>query len=368
MGKEHEQHECQKYRATGTLEESTVRCGECDQMMQGLFFTGIECKTCFQIFHKDCFSLQKDANLPFEEEEEEDIEDPEYGLLIKRDTLELKDFSLEGVDEEKAKELMISRKYGAFLMIDGPNGKMLIIKEHGCENLKRFDIKTVNIHGEDLYFIGQGTSATSILDLVQKVRRTYKLYCPINEPDEPDSDDENTPTSHFRQVDSSDEEEEKPDDESHNAYFWGDITSQEAEDKLKNQHPGTFLLRKNGDIFKLSWISFGGKRNLHAHIKQEVGCFILGSQRFRTICELVAFHQSLPHNFKNCLGGPLYAPEYDQNKTEEEKDLERDVSRRKERSEPTYLQGFQGTVTAKDAEFIRSSRQKPPDNGEMMQR
>ena len=58
------------------------------------------------LFLQGCFSLQKDANLPFEEEEEEDIEDPEYGLLIKRDTLELKDFSLEGVDEEKAKELM----------------------------------------------------------------------------------------------------------------------------------------------------------------------------------------------------------------------------------------------------------------------
>ena len=48
-------------------------------------------------------------------------------------------------------------------------------------------------------------------------------------------------------------------------------------------------------------------------------------------------------------------PEYDQNKTEDAKDLERDGSRKKE---PMSVQGFHGTVTAKDAEYML---QKEPD-------
>merc|ERR1719391_674871 len=250
-GTKHERHECQKYRAKGTLEESTFRCGECDQMMQGLFFSGVQCKTCQKIYHKDCFSLQKDTTLE-SDEEDGDIEDLEYFLLVKRDTLELDDFYVGGVNEEKAKELMRLRRPGVFLMTDGPNGKTLIVKEHGEDHLKRVDIKTINIHGEDLFYTERGISANSILDLVQKVRRIHKLYCPINEQDKNYVFEEKN-TRQDTQSDSSDEEEVKPDEESHNAYFWGDITAKDAESKLKNQHPGTFLLRKNGDVFKLSW-------------------------------------------------------------------------------------------------------------------
>ena len=70
-------------------------------MMQGLFFTGVKCKTCQEIYHRGCFSLQKDATLQSDEENEE-TEDPEYFLLVKRDNLELADFYVEGVDEKQA--------------------------------------------------------------------------------------------------------------------------------------------------------------------------------------------------------------------------------------------------------------------------
>ena len=157
---------------------------------------------------------------------------------------------------------------------------------------------------------------------------------------------ENTFNLEFRlhKVD-EDDDEEKLDRESHNAYFWGDITSEEAEKKLENNHPGTFLLRQNGDLFKLSWISFN-KRNYHAHITEQLGFFALGNRRFRTLCELVTFRQNQPHNFKNALGRPLINPKYEENKTEEEKDLERNDSRKRN------MAGFHGNVTAKAAESM----------------
>merc|ERR1711962_491280 len=234
-------------------------------------------------------------------------------------------------------------------MTDGPQGKLLVIKEHGSENLRRVDIKTEKVQGEDLFFTGPGISGKSILGLVQKVRRVHKLYCPINEPDDKDdSDDEDRPEKASGEESDEDDDEEKLDRESHNAYFWGDITSEEAEKKLENNHPGTFLLRQNGDLFKLSWISFNN-RNYHAHITEQLGFFALGNRRFRTLCELVTFHQNQPHNFKNALGGPLINPKYEENKTEEEKDLERNDSRNRKLSS---LQGFHGTINAKDAESM----------------
>ena len=151
-------------------------------MMQGLFFTGVECKTCNEIYHKECFSLKKDNTLESEEEEAE-IEDPENALFVKRDTLQLNDFYVEGVDEKKAEELMRLRRPGVFLVTDRPNGKVLIIKEPENANLKSFDIKSENIQGENLFYIGEGVSGSSILGLVEKVRRKYRLHCPINEPD-----------------------------------------------------------------------------------------------------------------------------------------------------------------------------------------
>ena len=296
-GTKHECHECQEYQGKGTLEETAVRCGECNQMMQGLFFTGVDCKTCNEIYHKGCFSLKKDNTLVSEEEEAE-IKDPENALFVKRNTLQLNDFYIEGVDENKAGELMRLRRPGVFLMTDGPNGKVLIIKENENANLKSFDIKSENIQGENLFYIGQGVSASSILGLVKKVRIKYRLHWPINEPEN----------------ENEYKEQKKTDEESHNAYFWGDITAAEAVSLLKNQDPGTFLLRKNGEVFKMSWISFGN-RNLHVRITHELGFYVLFNEKFPTLCELVSFCQRQPHTSKIALGSPMINPGCDHSRT-----------------------------------------------------
>ena len=52
IGTKHENHKYRKFRGTGNLTAITTRCGECDRMMRGLFYNGIECKTCEKIYHK----------------------------------------------------------------------------------------------------------------------------------------------------------------------------------------------------------------------------------------------------------------------------------------------------------------------------
>ena len=73
IGTKHENHECRKFRGTGNITASTTRCGECDHMMRGLFYNGIECKTCEKIYHKECFSLLRGNTFDSEAGEEQEV-------------------------------------------------------------------------------------------------------------------------------------------------------------------------------------------------------------------------------------------------------------------------------------------------------
>ena len=57
-------------------------------MMQGLFFTGVKCLTCQEIYHKDCFSLQKDTTLLSDEEEQLQLEEKVKQQLRPEDVLD----------------------------------------------------------------------------------------------------------------------------------------------------------------------------------------------------------------------------------------------------------------------------------------
>ena len=174
VGSGHFGHNCKKYRATGTLKDSRVRCGECHQMMGGLFFNGVECNTCDEIYHYGCFKNEEES----ESDEAQIPDDPGYSLLVKPHNLELDDFYLKGVDLEGAHEVVRTRRPGVFLMIDVGTEKALVIKEHDRDALRVVDIKTAHVHGEKLFYVEKGTSGNTILGLTKQIRKRYKLYCP----------------------------------------------------------------------------------------------------------------------------------------------------------------------------------------------
>ena len=155
-------------------------CGECDQLLQGLLFSAVKCLTCDKVFHNNCFSMVKSSE-PCDDEDQ--FEDPEYNLLKKRYDLEWEDFFLADTDEEKAKRLMAPRKEGVFLMISKDAGYELIVKEHGQTNFTAYEVKTANVQGKTLYYLQKGTSAETIVGVIQKQRRALKLYTPFQEQD-----------------------------------------------------------------------------------------------------------------------------------------------------------------------------------------
>ena len=101
--------------------------------------------------------------------------------------------------------------------------------------------------------------------------------------------------------------------EAHMSYFLGDIDRKEAEQKLRVQaKPGSFLVRKNGKIFKLSWLSFQGQM-WHANMYQVRGkIFLSKKNQFSTISEMVRHYQDSNKHSPNSpfpLGTPLENPE-----------------------------------------------------------
>ena len=338
-GSNHLGHSYNEYRGRGDLTECGLRCGECQQLMHGLLFFGIKCETCNGIFHKECFSANKSADPHSEDEEDEDVEEPLYNIIQKRFGLELEDFFVPGADQAKAQELLSKRKLGAFLMISTGPVKWLIVNKK--DRLGSYEIKMVKVHGEALYYMEKGTSAKSVVDLVSKHRRTHLLLTPIRLKDLIEDDDE------------TDQEGDEEDDESgqemtadgvedsveaHSSYFWGNITAPEAEQLLRDVPPGTFLLRKKEDEFRISWKSFGLELN-HAVIKTVSGGFQMMKVTFKSLDLLMAHFQKYDRSSGRSLGSPLLR--------EADSDKEEELQRGRNSAR---VPGFQGTLSAREAE------------------
>ena len=335
-GSNHLGHSYKEYRGRGDLTESGLRCGECQRLMQGLLFFGIKCKTCNAIFHNECFSANKSEPLS-EDEEDEDVPDPLYNIIQKRFGLQLEDFFVPGADQAKAQELLSKRKLGAFLMISIGTVKWLIVNKK--DQLGSYEIKTVKVHGDILYYIEKGTSAKSVVDLVSKHRRTHLLLTPIRLKDLIEGDDE---------TDQEDEEEDDESDkeitddgledsvEAHSSFFWGSITASEADQKLRDAPAGTFLLRKKEDEFRLSWKSYGLKQN-HAVIKNVSGGFQMMKVTFKSLDLLVAHFQKCDKSSSLAIGSPLLR------EADKGGELQRGQNSAK-------VPGFQGTLSAREAE------------------
>ena len=208
------------------------------------------------------------------------------------------------------------------------------------------EIKKTEVHKKTLFYLEKGTSAPTALDIVKKHRRAYQLYIPINV-----EDDEESMEGNMEEKITKEETDEDLEDlsDAHASYDWGDITAAEAGEKLRDEEPGTFLLRKNDGVFKLSWKSFSSKL-LHSHItvsKGKTGDLFSLSQspeaHLDSLHELVMFYQQKTRVYMNALGFPL--------KTGAE-----DCNSRKH--EPESLMSYQGTMLAEDAE---KSLRKEPD-------
>ena len=363
FGTDHQDHECEKFRANGKMEENIrVRCGACDKLLEGLLFTAVRCKTCDKFYHKECFSIEKsDAD---QVNEDDKFEPPEHHLIEKLNDLQLEDVDLGEINRNVIISKLRKRRPGTFLLRYSKEREkyMLSVKnmeDDKSKNITQHVIKTVEINGTTNYYIEKGTVAPTLLELIQKHRLSHFLYIPVTLESPPHSNDE---------------EEEKPDEEpteteepgsededilqsnlseAHLRYFFGDITSAKAGDTLREDDiPGSFLLRKNGDDYKLSWLTFNGAL-MHAVIRQDYGKFSLAANQmqFSSIEAMVRNYQAFEQSNKMALGTPMKNPEMERSLTRDKTPSfikkEREVSRSQG---PTLLPHFKGTMTENEAE------------------
>ena len=74
-------------------------CKDCGNFFKGKLQTGIHCRTCNDLFHKECFASNKDDDYGTEEEK---FDDPEDLLITPTDSRE--DFYLGEMDQSNAKK------------------------------------------------------------------------------------------------------------------------------------------------------------------------------------------------------------------------------------------------------------------------
>ena len=335
-GSKHQRHAYRKYKGRGDLDECGLRCGECRKLMQGLFFNGIQCDTCQGIFHTLCFSAVNKKNEDVDEDEETDLEDPIYNIIQKRFDLAWEDFFVPCADKLTARKLLRNRMSGAFLVIKTEAGMTLIVKTINTGELASYEINTVKIDGETLFYIEKGKSATNIVDLISIHRRSHRLCTPIKMRDSCDSFDDYDVT--LPEV----TKQEEPDEdnlEAHSNYFWGEMTAAEAQKKLREAPPGTFLLRKNRDNYKLSWKNYLSKL-MHGTIESVDGGFQLMATNFifNSLHQLASFFQIQPQDQKVSLGSPLI------------KDPSLEEGTRFQRQQSFKIPSFQGTMSSQEAE------------------
>jgi len=349
-GSQHQGHSCEKFRANGHFEENiSVRCGCCNELLQGLLYEAVKCMTCDKFYHCHCFSAEISN-------QEELYDDPIDFLIQKKEDLDIKDFDIGEAKRGTVVSKLRGKPHGTFLLrFKAETGNnMLAVKnseEDKGRNITNLIIKELDIHDKQHFYIEKGTTAPTLLELVQKHRRSHQLFVPINTCTSEKMEDK-------EDEDDDDEEEEVDGGEideilaqAHNRYFYGDITSAEAGQELKGQEPGTYLVRQNDNTFKLSWLTFHS-RLMHAVIKFErEKYFLITRKKFSTIEELMRYYTSLDRGDKMALGSPKVNHEMEaemgRGKTDEEIEQDR-IHYRKE--EPFLLPCFKGTVNQQEAE------------------
>ena len=155
---------------------------------------------------------------------EESMEDPEWNLVRKRNYLKWEDFFLEGADEDEAKNMMASRRPGVFLMVAKDSSYTLMVKRHHEKTIRAYYVKKDEVHGQRLYYLEKGTSAKTIVGVIQKQRRALRLYVPFHVPDDEEEDDEDEDEDEEEDDTNSTSETDKTDpidkEMAHLPYFW----------------------------------------------------------------------------------------------------------------------------------------------------
>ena len=334
VGSDHTDHKHEKFQANGNLDENiNVRCKACDKLFEGVLFTAVRCITCDSFYHRECFSILKDSE-GSDINDDDLFEPPEDHLIKKQKDLELNDFDLGEVKRGFVVSKLKRRRPGTFALFSTKESNKFTLAIKNMEvvrskNITWHIVQAIEINGIKYFSIEKGTIATSLLDLVQKHRRSHMLHIPVTLESPPESSEEEYSTEVSDSREDNDNlysEDDLTDDEAeddysdveyeaatqsvvskaHLNYFYGDITREETEQMLvEHDTPGSFLVRQNDDTFKLSWMSFQRKL-YHARIYQENGKFFVSMHKqFGSIHELVNFYQNFDDQSKSALSSPL---------------------------------------------------------------
>ena len=234
-GSDHPKHQFEIFRNRITEEhhpEDHMKCAECQEYMGGKMFKCIHCLTCNAYYHMNCFQIIKEEN--------------EYGAFGFVPELESKireeDFNLGEKTNEEAKNLLLGKRNGTFLVRKSVQHGHFFINYNENKKKKDLTIRTEQIKGNTLFYIDKGFASDSILELVIENKLKYNLLYPVHSP-EADVKDEDVEFG--RKVSTTDAAINETEEEDFNNFYYnhGYMNEDEAEKILQNKQKGVFIIR-----------------------------------------------------------------------------------------------------------------------------
>ena len=238
-GSDHIDHKFEIFRNEITeksTDEDSFKCSECQNYLGGKIWTAVHCFDCDQYFHINCFELEKD-------EEEEDF--PEENL-DSYSVLKENEYFVGEIKNDDAKRMLKDKKIGTFLVRFSSNKDRYFLQKK-TKDSNNHVTPIYKVPKKELYYINEGFSFNSILEMLKKDHTLKGLDYPVNSPLALKSALQRD-LSYAVSVNSlNHENEEKEEEEEEDIellhYNHGKISAEDTEARLWGKPKGTFLIR-----------------------------------------------------------------------------------------------------------------------------
>ena len=238
---EHRGHKFHKYsyEVSRNTPSDHKKCGHCGDFLLGKLLRGIECESCRNVYHEECF---KSGNSSAEMEDLDLSTVPDVDIVY---VTQERQFLFQEMNRQESKDLLRDKNPGSFLVRYSDKEGKYVLSKRTSTGFSHETIKQKKVRGVTYFWIQPGQGKRTILDVIKIHQLDRELYFPIsnrqmimasNSNDEEDNDyeDYNVDSTSMRLSNlSRGSEEDVHENISWEDFYHGDMDRNAAKLKLK---------------------------------------------------------------------------------------------------------------------------------------
>ena len=136
--------------------------------MPGKLLQGIECLDHGLIYHEECFN----RGVPEEDYYEDPYEDMRILPVVDLSDVDSGDLHR---DRDDAEKLLTGTQHGTFLLRLSRRRNKFVISSKQNDDIVHYMIDQADLNGETYYWMVQGSSEKSVLDVIHRHRESHEI-------------------------------------------------------------------------------------------------------------------------------------------------------------------------------------------------